>query len=158
MGAATNTPYQLISGDFGDINDRLWRAIFNDMVRHTQSIQHPYIIPQICRKMWISFVDRAVLEGKISKNDVAQFRLYRATHSPQPWQYIHPVQDVQAKEKEYKMGLTTRDTLVANSDYDGSLADLDDQRQLDYKSETSRGLPSILDEGRVFDPTSPPKT
>jgi len=165
LGAATNTPYQLLSGDFEGINDRLWRAIFNDMKRHTQSIQHPFIIPQIARRIWVDFVDRAIATNKVAiPEGMSTFAKYRCNHQPQEWEYIHPKQDVESKILQYQHGFLTRSSIVLAANRERSVSDMDKQRAVDLKSEKDNGLPSTADmskskgKGSEKEPETKPKT
>ena len=156
VAAATNTPYQLISGDFEGINDRLWRAIFNDMKRSVQATQYAFTIPQVPQSMWGHILERALLVKRISKpKDMSIFLLRRAKHQPQRWDYIHPEQDVNTKIKELKAGIVSRSTLVDESSNEECIEQLDATRAKDYQREVDLGIPSILDENKQPEPTSP---
>lgn len=108
IAAAYGVPYEILTGDYSKINDRVWRAIMNQYRRELeQTIEH-YTIQQICRAMHAMFVDAVVLNGccKIPFDYAAQPHAYkRATYHPHAWPYIHPVQDIQALKLAEEMGL-----------------------------------------------------
>lgn len=143
IAAAANIPYQLLTQDFSEINDRIWRGIMNNYQRELQHIQELYIVPQVCRPMWIEFVKRAVATGAVTLP--AGMTLRKATsavHRPQSFAFIHPVQDVDSKIKLIEAGLKSRTAVVDEiSTGNESAADVDDQRKADNDRAESMGLP-----------------
>ena len=141
MSAGVDLPYQLISGDFADINDRLWRAIFNELKREIQQTQELYIIPQVCRIMWIEYVNRMIITGRVTiPPGMSMFEAYRCKHRPQAWEYIQPTQDVEADIKKVEAGFKSRSSVVDENNDDESAEDVDTQRKLDNDREDSLGL------------------
>ena len=142
IAAGHDTPYQLLTGDYSNINDRVWRAIMNQYHREIEQDQMVCTIPQLCRRMWIEFVDRAILSGAINvPSDYAdnRFKYIRAKHRPQAWKHIHPVQDVQARKMEVEEGFTSRQKVVDGSS-DDSVEEIDNQRKIDNDREKILGL------------------
>lgn len=142
ISAGFDVPYQLMSGDYTEINDRVWRAIMNQYHREVEQVQDLNIIPQICRRMWIEFVDRAVMSGAIAlPSDYAdnRFTYLRAEHRPQAWQHIHPTQDVEAKVMEIDNGLASRSKIIDETRGE-SVEEIDEQRARDLQREKDLGL------------------
>ena len=142
IAAGWDIPYQLVSGDYTEINDRVWRAIMNQFHREIEQDQALHTIPQICRRMWVEFVDRAIMSGAIdypSSYADNRFDYIRAEHRPQAWKHIHPVQDVQAKKMEVDEGFTSRQKVVDESRGE-SVEEIDRQRQEDNEREKTLGL------------------
>ncbi len=127
--AGWDIPFQHLTGDYTEINDRLWRAISNQYQREVEQYQTTVIIPQLCRRMWNEFVQRAIISGAIdypsSMADNPHHHL-RCKHRPQAWKYIHPVQDVQAKVLEIDNRLTSRQKVVDETK-DDSIEEIDRQ-------------------------------
>jgi len=144
--AGEGTPYQLVTGDYTGINDRLWRAIMNQYHREIEQTQDLYIIPQVCRRMWIEFVDRAVMSGAVdAPNDFAQARTkyIRAKHRAPAFKHIHPTQDVQATVLEIDNKLISRQKAI--DERRGEVAEeVDEQRAEDAKRESALGLDQLL--------------
>lgn len=162
IASPLNIPYQLLTGDFSSINDRLWRAIQNDFARNIEHITKLYTIPMVCVPMWQAMVDSAVKHGRIKVPEgMSKFDLYRASHMPQPFAHINPVQDIDAMYKSYLYGFKSRESIVAESTEELSIAELDERRAIDLESERSRGLPSVLDQQKANDvkatPPPPPQ-
>lgn len=142
IAAGWDVPYQLVSGDYTEINDRLWRAIMNQYHREVEQIQDLFVIAQVCRRMWAEFVDRAILSGAIAapkSYSTNRFDYLRAKHRPQAWKHIHPTQDVDAKVKEVEAGFTSRSKVVDSTSGE-SAAEIDEQRAEDDKREKELGL------------------
>ena len=138
IAAGWDVPYQLTTGDYTGINDRLWRAITNQYQREVEQDQGLSIIPQVCRRMWIEFVDRAIMSGAIDyPTSFAdnRFDYIRAEHRPQAWKYINPVQDVQAKVTEVDAGFVSRSRIVDEGRGGESAAEVDRQRAEDKARE-----------------------
>lgn len=145
IAAATGVPYQLVTGDYLGINDRVWRAIFNNYLRELQQVQELYVIPQVCQKMWIEFVKRSVVAGVIKKPEsMPMYRMYRCTHRTQAFEFIHPVQDVDSKIKLMQAGLKSRTAIVDEiGSGDESSISIDAQRAIDMAREEELGLASL---------------
>lgn len=143
IAAGYDVPYQLVSGDYTEINDRLWRAIMNQYHREGDQIVELFVIAQICRRMWIEFVDRAVLSGAVKAPldySLNRFNYIRCNHRPQAHKHIHPTQDVDAKVKEYETGFKSRQKIIDETSNGESVEQVDEQRAEDMKSEEDRGL------------------
>ena len=142
ISAGYDVPYQLLTGDYTGINDRVWRAIMSQYHREVEQDHAVCIIPQLCRRMWIEFVDRAILSGAVAfPEGYADNRLkyLRAQHRPQAWKHIHPVQDVQARKMEVEEGFTSRQKVVDETNGE-TVEEIDNQRKTDNERERELGL------------------
>jgi len=151
MSAGHDVPYQLLSGDYTEINDRLWRAIMNQYHREIGQNQDMFVIPQVCRRMWIEFVDRAILSGavKAPKNyNTNRFNYIRCDHRPQAFKHIHPQQDVAARIAEVDAGFVSRQKTVDELRGE-SVEEVDAQRKSDMDREEKLGLKQdVVDENQ----------
>ena len=148
IAAGHNMPYQLVSGDYTEINDRLWRAIMNQYYREIAQTQDIHFIPQVCRRIWIEFVDRAILSGAVkAPKDYHSYRFnyIRCDHRPQAFKHIHPTQDVDARIKEVDAGFVSRQKTVDELRGE-SAEDIDNQRKEDQDREEDLGLKQSQDE------------
>ena len=114
ISAGHGVPYELISGDWSGVNDRLVRAILNEFRRSIEAAQDHALIFQLCNGIWGWFVDAAVFTGQVTATGYADNRAdYTAVHArPHAWEYIHPVQDIDSKLKKLAARLTSRQTLA----------------------------------------------
>lgn len=148
--AGQDIPYQLQTGDYSGINDRVWRAIMNQYHREIEQIQDLYTINQVCRIMWEECVDAAVFAGMVNapRFDKNRRDFIRATHTPQAWKHIHPTQDVDAMVKLKDAGFDSRQGLVtANRSAD--IETIDNQRKEDMEREETLGLNQQVNEEKV---------
>jgi lambda family phage portal protein len=113
MGTAAGEglPYELFSGDIRDVSDRTLRIVINEFRRFARQRQWQIIIPLLCAPMVRWLAEAAVLAGKIRP---AQYEAMAApTWSPEGWEYIHPVQDVEGKLKARDGGLISTSQLIS---------------------------------------------
>ena len=142
IAAGLGVPYELLTGDYSQINDRIWRAVMNQYRREIQMTQTLFTVQHICRGMWDAFVDMAVLSGSVKIADYAEqtHQYKRCDFRPQAWAYIHPVQDVQSRKLEIEAGLDSRQSIVASRGLD--VEEVDQQRAEDAKREKEFNLDS----------------
>lgn len=126
-------PYELLSGDMRNVNDRILRAILNEYHRRVEQYQWLYTIPQLCQWMWESFIDAAVLAGLLRAPDFATRRADYVACSwrPQAWRYLHPVQDAQGELMLIAGGLGSREAAAADRGYDVEEIDMQNRRDAD---------------------------
>lgn len=108
--AALNVPYEFGSGDFSGINDRVLRVILSEFHRIVEQSQWHYDVPQICRPVWETFIDLAVLSGALQAADYQTNRadFVKVTFHPQGWPYLHELQDTQSAVLKIEKGLSSR--------------------------------------------------
>ena len=123
--AGVGLPYELLTGDMREVNDRVIRVILNEFRRRIEQLQFSVYVHQLCRPVRAAWLDMAVLAGEVSLPDYnARRRHYLRTRwVPQGWAYIHPVQDVQSKQMEVAAGFTSRSEVVLRSGYDAEQID-----------------------------------
>lgn len=112
ISSAYNVPYQLITGDYTGLNDRLWRAIINQYKREVEQEQE-LMMSLLCDVVWNNFVNRALFSGAVSLPSGANaFNIHRVKHVCHAWEFIHPVQDVQASILQVDNGFTSRKSVI----------------------------------------------
>ncbi|MES1927532.1 phage portal protein [Salinisphaera sp. T31B1] len=113
--AGMEVPYEVLTGDFSKINDRLARVILNDFHRRVQQQQQHIVVHQACRVIWAHwFMPAGIQVGRLSAPGfAANPRAFtRANHVPQAWRYINPVQDVQADREAVRSGFRTQGDII----------------------------------------------
>ncbi|MCJ2131470.1 phage portal protein [Methylobacterium sp. E-045] len=124
VAAACGLLYEILSGDYSQLNDRTLRAALNDFRRAVEQWQHHLVVFQLCRPIWIRWIDLALLSGVLRLPEgMTRQDAYAVNWIPQAWPYIHPVQDVQGKTMEIQAGLSTRTRKVAEGGYDSETVD-----------------------------------
>lgn len=133
-------PYELLTGDMGDISDRVLRVLLNDFRRRIEQLQFAVYVFQLCRPVRAAWLDTAVLAGAIVLPDyTARRRDYLRTRwVPQGHPYIHPVQDVEGKLKEINGGLNSRSEHVLRTGYDAE--QIDEENAQDNERAKKLGL------------------
>ncbi|MCH2341467.1 phage portal protein [Pseudomonas sp. NPDC047963] len=150
--AGVGLPYELLTGDMGDISDRVLRVLLNDFRRRIEQLQFGVYVFQLCRPVRNAWLDAAVLAGSIMLPDYTRRRreYLRTRWVPQGHPYIHPVQDVDGKLKEIRGGLASRSEHVLRTGYDAEQIDQENaqdneraaQLGLAYDSNTSPAQPA----------------
>jgi lambda family phage portal protein len=134
MASAVYVPYELVSGDYSQINDRLVRSILDDYRRFINARQQLVTIPQICKRIWEKFNDVAVISGAISAPGYFDNRadFTSASYVVQRTPYHHPVQDRQGIRLDMQMGLTTQEIELQKlrRDPDAINAKLDEEAEI----------------------------
>lgn len=115
IAASTDLPYELLTGDMSNVNDRTLRVILNQFKRSVRQQQHHVMIHQFCRPVWNRWFDMAVLSGAMEVPGFADAprRSKRVKWQADGWEYMHPLQDVQAKERSVRAGFTSRSQVVS---------------------------------------------
>lgn len=103
-------PYELLTGDWKNVNDRLVRIIMQQYYREIEMTQDHLLVFQVCKKCWEWGIDAGITSGRLAN---APTNPYEAEYRPQGWDYINPVQDVDAKIKASKHDLTSIDAEVS---------------------------------------------
>ncbi|HEC04784.1 MAG TPA: phage portal protein [Thiothrix sp.] len=145
IAASHGVPYQLLTGDWSGINDRVWRAILNQYKREVQQEQELSIIPTVCDPIYREFINRGVMSSILTLPDFAtSYEKYKVKHRTQTWEYIHPEQDVNSDIKRLQAGLTSREAIISKrGDHGVTVESIDRERELDKKRELDKNLRSL---------------
>lgn len=144
VAAAVGLLYEILSGDYSQMDDRTLRAALNDFRRAVERWQHHLVVFQFCRPIWRRWIDLALLSGALKlPAGMTRQQAYAVEWIPQAWPYIHPVQDVEGKMKEVQAGFSTRTRVVARAGYDAEQVDAEnaadnaraDDLELSYTSD-----------------------
>lgn len=139
-----NIPYEVLTGDWKNVNDRLLRGVLNEYRRSIEMAQDNLLIFQVCRNGWLWSVNAAIASGAINvPGDYFQNRTDYLAHEARPdgWKYNNPDQDVKAKVGAIAGGLTSMPRVAAE---DGLDADEVAREQADYERKVRKyrkGLP-----------------
>lgn len=109
IASALGVLYEQLTGDYASGNDRTWRAAFNDFKRKMRRFQHHMIVFQWCRPIMRRWVELGIIAGKITlPNGITSDDVCAVDWVPQAFDYINPVQDIQAQREEIRAGLASR--------------------------------------------------
>lgn len=101
MAAGQDVPYQLLTGDWEGVNDRLVRAILNEYRRSISFAQTNLSGFQVALKIWQWLIDEAVSMGRIQAPNFAAnpYQYYAVDVRPDAFKHLHPEQDINARNK-----------------------------------------------------------
>jgi len=128
VSAGSDVPYELLTGDYSDTNDRTVRVALGVFRRKLQQDQWQIIIHQFCRPIWAKFLQVAILNGMTGM----ALSKVKVTWTPQAWPYINPLQDIQTQTKAVDSGLMSRTGVIMERGDDPEQVDqerADDKRR-----------------------------
>jgi lambda family phage portal protein len=127
LAAFAGILYEQLTGDYGNLNDRTWRAAFNEFKRRCEMLQHHVVVFQFCRPIWRRWAQLAVSSGMLTEAEAPAVVKW----IPQAWPYINPKQDIEAAQLEIRAGLASRDEKA--SERGRNVADIDREQAADNK-------------------------
>lgn len=119
--------YEQLTGDYGNLNDRTWRAAFNEFKRRCEMLQHHIVVFQFCRPVWRRWAQLAVASGMLTAEEAPE----TVKWIPQAWPYINPKQDIEAAQLEIRAGLASRSEKASERGRDA--AEIDAEQAADNK-------------------------
>lgn len=143
VARAAGVPYELLTGDFSGLNDRVLRVILGDFRRGVMAYQYHIVIHKYCRPYWNAWLDQAVLTGALPSVPVAQYFAdptpwNAVAWSPHKWPYLHPVQDVEADKEAIRIGVTSRSAVASEHGEDSE--EIDAEQAADNQRADALGL------------------
>ncbi len=143
--ASMDMPYSSVTGDYSKANYSSLRAEQLDVRASIRQVQNVVFKHQMCRATWQRFMTDAVLAGalplKASEFNKNERDYLRAKYIPPRLEWVDPLKDVQAAEKEMRLGLSSRESIVAERG--GTLEQVDAAIERSNESADSHGL--VLD-------------
>jgi len=134
LAAFAGILYEQLSGDYSKINDRTWRAAFNEFKRRCEMWQHSLIVFQLCRPVWVRWGTLARLNGVLTEQETPRTVPWIA----QAWPYINPKQDIEAIALEIRNGLASRSQKASERGNDAR--QIDAEQAADNASADKLGL------------------
>ena len=133
--AGAGMPYELMGGDIKDVSDRTLRIVIQEFRRLCEQVQWQILIPQFCQPAIAWWAKARVLAGAaLSQAE----KLASPEWFPHGWEYIHPVQDVQADVAALDAGLKSRTGIISKRGDDPRR--VLQQRKDDAAAEKAAGL------------------
>lgn len=139
IASGMGVPYELMTGDYANTNDRIMRVILNAFYRQLE-LNQDLLISQILQPVWEKWLYLAIASRKIRipgylKNPEKFEQCEWRAHA---WSYVNPLQEAETAVLKINNGLTSRSAAVAESGWDA--ADVDQQQAEDHARERSLGL------------------
>ena len=133
-GVAAGLLYEQLTGDYGNLNDRTWRAAFNEFKRGCEMLQHHLVVYQFCAPTYLRWATVARSLDLVTEAEAPN----TVPWVPQAFPYINPKQDVEAAQAEIRAGIASRQQKAAERGLDA--ADIDRQQAQDNKRADELGV------------------
>lgn len=139
IAAGWGVPYELLTGDYADTNDRIMRVVLNVFYRELE-VQQDHFATQILQPIYAAWLNTAVLRGALRIpgyfDDPRTWQ--RCEWRPHAWSYVNPLQEAQTKVLKINHGLASRSAVVAEDGWDAE--DVDADQAADREREQALGL------------------
>jgi len=112
ISAGLGIPYELLTNDLGNVNYSSMRGGMLPFKRIISRRQWQVLIPQMCRPVTRWWMEAAALGG------VPVPAALPWKHSPPRFEYVNPLDDVQADKMAIRAGLEPYDEIVGSNGYD----------------------------------------
>lgn len=143
MAAALWLTYDQMTGDLSNVNFSSQRAGLLTNRRRMEQFQHQVVVFQFCRRVWVRWMETAVLAGAIEgvsaqmyNADKAEFE--RVDWRPAAWPWVDPVKDAQAEKMLVRAGFKSRASVVSERGED--VEGVDAEVEEDNKRADEKGL------------------
>jgi len=125
IAAALGVPYGYLTGDTAKGNFSNTRISLIEFRRRISAWQHGVLVFQLCRAVWVRWMDTAVLSGALDLPGYdSERRQYQAcAWLPTKWDWIDPMKDASAEILQIEAGLKSRTQALAERGYDAEQVD-----------------------------------
>lgn len=139
IAAGMGVPYEMMTGDYGDTNDRIMKVILGAFYRDLEMAQDR-LVSQILQPIWVAWLDRVVALRLVPiRRYFDNRRIWqRCEWRAHGWAYPNPLQEAQAKKIMVDEGFTSRSAVIAETGWDAE--DIDEQNAADQLREQQLGL------------------
>ncbi|MGB4059610.1 MAG: phage portal protein [Burkholderiaceae bacterium] len=156
IAAGMGVTYEMLTGDVSQVNFSSARVALLEFRRFAEQVQWLVLVPKMCAPIWAAFIEAAVLAGKLppaQSQDV--------DWATPKWDYVNPVQDVNADLAEISGGLSSISEKLRRRGYKPDQVFKELKSDLDrLKADGTLDLLVMLQKGRTMaeatrEPTSP---
>ncbi|MDE3037357.1 MAG: phage portal protein [Pseudomonadota bacterium] len=112
IAAGLGVTYEQLTGDLSQVNYSSLRAGLLEFRRSIETLRWQVFIPMFCVPVWKRFIERAYINGLISKID------YGVSWTPPKFEMIDPLKDAQADTWMMRNGTLTLREAIANRGFD----------------------------------------
>jgi lambda family phage portal protein len=142
IAAGMGITYEQLTGDLTGVNYSSIRAGLLEFRRRCEQFQHQVIVFQMCRPIWRSWLQAAVLSGALSKDAAGT----DAKWIPPGFAWVDPLKDIKAQIMAVRAGFKSRAEVVSEQGYDAEAIDREiaadntraDQLGLEYDSDARK--------------------
>lgn len=139
IAAGMGVPYELMTGDYADTNDRVMKVILNALYRELE-MEQDRLVSQVLQPVWVAWLDSVAMNRIVRiRNYWSEKRaLQRCEWRGHAWSYPNPLQEAQTKKILKDEGFASRSAIVAEMGWD--VEDVDQQNFDDREREHRLGL------------------
>jgi len=146
IAAGMGITYEQLTGDLTGVNYSSIRAGLLEFRRRCEQFQHQVIVFQMCRPIWQTWIDAAILSGALQKNgDLDAY--YDVKWIPPGFAWVDPLKDIKAQVMAVRAGFKSRSEVVSEQGYDAEAIDREiaadnrraDSLGLEYDSDPREG-------------------
>jgi lambda family phage portal protein len=142
ISGALGIPYFLLSGDYIQVNDRTARVSMTAYRRQVTQFVQGVFIPMLMRPVRKEFIRLSLVRGDLPAS-VALKTLQKTDYIAESWEYIHPVQEVDAELAAINGGLKSRSESLLQRGRD--IEEVDAVRAKEQAREKELGLSRAVD-------------
>ncbi|MEI9403376.1 phage portal protein [Mesorhizobium argentiipisi] len=119
IAAGAGVTYEMLTGDYSQVNYSSSRAALLEFRRFAEQVQHHTVIHQLCRPAWERFIRYQILAGNVPAAAYQRDRAaFGAKWLPPAWPWVDPQKDAAAAVLEMDNLLRSRAEIVAERGYD----------------------------------------
>lgn len=139
IAAGMGVPYEIMSGDYGDTNDRIMKVILNAFYRELEMTQD-LLVSQVLAPIWNRWLDRVAMLKIVKIPNYFEYRrdYQRCEWRAHAWSYPNPLQEVQTLKIMKDEGFSSRAGIVSGLGWD--VEDVDQQNADDADRERKMNL------------------
>ena len=125
IAAALGIPYGYLTGDTAKGNFSNTRISLIEFRRRISAWQHGVLVFQMCRAVWVRWMDTAVLSGALDMPgyDLQRRRYQACAWLPTKWDWVDPMKDASAEILQIEAGLKSRTQALSERGYDAEQVD-----------------------------------
>jgi lambda family phage portal protein len=122
IAAGMGITYEQLTGDLTGVNYSSIRAGLLEFRRRCEQFQHQVIVFQMCRPIWQTWIDAAILCGSLPKQgEVSSY--YDVKWIPPGFAWVDPLKDIRAQIMAVRAGFKSRAEVVSEQGYDANAID-----------------------------------
>lgn len=146
IAAGMGVTYEMLTGDVTQVNFSSARVALLEFRRFAEQLQWLVLVPKMCAPIWAAFHDAAELAGVLPPGQ------NRAVDWATPkWDYVNPVQDVDADLAEISGGLSSISEKLRRRGYKPDLVFTELKSDLDrLKKDGTLDMLTLLQKGRTY--------
>jgi lambda family phage portal protein len=148
LAAGWSMTYELLTGDLSRVNYSSIKAGLNEFRRSMETLQWLVIVPMMMRPVWRSFIDRAILAGKLPESTP-----YTAEFTTPKFEAVDPVKETDGDVAAVRSFLMPPQEAIRRRGYDPDVVLADHKAW--HEALTAAGLVSDADPAQVGKVSAP---